>query len=118
MAASVSRGARAVKLQAWQVRRIRESIGDARGRGSASRQGWQRTWLVGTMGGATMRSHHLVRLGIIAAVFGAASPTAAAHFECPKKGGDLVFGGEAKVNSLDQYASNAISTRNVAMNMY
>jgi peptide/nickel transport system substrate-binding protein len=65
-----------------------------------------------------MRSHHLVRLGMIAAVFGTASPAVAAHFECPKKGGDLVFGGEAKVNSLDQYASNAISTRNVAMNMY
>ena len=46
----------------------------------------------------------------------AAAPAAA--FACPKTGGDLVFGGEAKVNSLDQYASNTISTRNVAMNIY
>src|SRR5262249_46069412 len=37
--------------------------------------------------------------------------------ECPKKGGDLVFGGEAKVNSLDQHTSSAISTRNNTMNM-
>jgi hypothetical protein len=73
---------------------------------------------VGLSGDAPMRSHHLVRLGMIAAVLGAASPALAARFECPKKGGDLVFGGEAKVNSLDQYASNAISTRNVAMNLY
>jgi peptide/nickel transport system substrate-binding protein len=42
----------------------------------------------------------------------------ATAFACPKTGGDLVFGGEAKVNSLDQYASNTISTRNVAMNVY
>ena len=49
-----------------------------------------------------------------------AAPAAAsgAAFTCPKTGGDLVFGGEAKVNSLDQYASNTISTRNVAMNIY
>src|SRR5438105_245032 len=69
-------------------------------------------------GGAIMRNHTLVRLGMIAAVFGAASPAFAAHFECPKKGGDLVFAGEAKVNSIDQYTSQAISTRNVAMNIY
>jgi len=41
-----------------------------------------------------------------------------AVFTCPKTGGDLVFGGEAKVNSLDMYASNTISTRNNAMNMF
>ncbi|MBV8650297.1 MAG: ABC transporter substrate-binding protein, partial [Alphaproteobacteria bacterium] len=48
----------------------------------------------------------------------AASPALAAHFECPKKGGDLVFAGEAKLNSLDMMASNTISTRNVAMNIF
>jgi peptide/nickel transport system substrate-binding protein len=42
---------------------------------------------------------------------------AAAKFTCPKKGGDFVFAGEAKVNSLDQHTSSAISTRNNAMNM-
>ncbi|HKF71492.1 MAG TPA: ABC transporter substrate-binding protein [Stellaceae bacterium] len=39
-------------------------------------------------------------------------------FTCPKTGGDLVFGGEAKVNSLDMNSSNTISTRNNAMNMF
>jgi len=35
-----------------------------------------------------------------------------------EEGGDLVFAAEPKVNSLDMYTSNAISTRNVAMNIY
>jgi peptide/nickel transport system substrate-binding protein len=42
----------------------------------------------------------------------------AAPFACPKKGGTMVFGQEANVNSLDQQASNTISTRNVAMNIF
>ncbi|HWX49217.1 MAG TPA: ABC transporter substrate-binding protein [Roseomonas sp.] len=42
----------------------------------------------------------------------------AAPFTCPARGGDLVFGQEANVNSLDQMASNTISTRNIAMNIY
>ncbi len=42
----------------------------------------------------------------------------AAPFACPHKGGDLTFGQEANVNSLDQQASNTISTRNVAMNIF
>jgi peptide/nickel transport system substrate-binding protein len=46
------------------------------------------------------------------------SGQAEAKFTCPKKGGDLVFAGEAKVNSLDQHTSSAISTRNNAMNMF
>ena len=45
-------------------------------------------------------------------------PALAAPFSCPHKGGDLVFGQEANVNSLDQQASNTISTRNVAMNIF
>src|SRR5271155_2803089 len=73
-----------------------------------------------------MRSHNLAhnlagnlgRLGLIAAAFSTATPALAAHFECGKKGGDLVFAGEAKLNSLDMMASNTISTRNVAMNIY
>src|SRR4051812_16552518 len=43
---------------------------------------------------------------------------ALARFECAKKGGDLVFAGEAKINGLDQHVSSTISTRNVAMNMF
>ena len=65
-----------------------------------------------------MSAREWVRLGAIAAAVALASPALAAPFSCPKKGGDLVFGGEAKVNSLDQYASNTISTRNVAMNIF
>src|ERR1700730_1707285 len=65
-----------------------------------------------------MRSE-MTRFGLLAGLLAlAATPALAAKFECPKKGGDLVFGGEAKVNSLDQYASNTISTRNNAMNIF
>ena len=39
-------------------------------------------------------------------------------FKCPQTGGDFVFGQEANFNTLDQMASNTISTRNIAMNMY
>jgi peptide/nickel transport system substrate-binding protein len=46
------------------------------------------------------------------------SGTTWAAFECPHKGGDLVFGQEAKVNSLDMHSSSTISTRNIAMHMF
>jgi peptide/nickel transport system substrate-binding protein len=46
------------------------------------------------------------------------APAQAAKFECPVTGGDLVFGQEAKVNSLDMHASSTISTRNIAMHMF
>ncbi len=36
----------------------------------------------------------------------------------PRTGGGLAFGQEANVNSLDQHASNTISTRNVATNLF
>jgi peptide/nickel transport system substrate-binding protein len=39
-------------------------------------------------------------------------------FQCPHVGGDLVFGQEANINTLDQMSSAAISTRNIAMNIY
>ncbi len=45
-------------------------------------------------------------------------PALAAPFSCPHQGGNLVFGQEANVNSLDQPASNTISTRNIAMNIF
>lgn len=47
-----------------------------------------------------------------------AGPAAAAPFACPNRGGNLVFGQEANVNSLDQMTSSTISTRNIAMNIY
>lgn len=42
----------------------------------------------------------------------------AAAFKCPHVGGDFVFGQEANVNSLDQMTSSAISTRNIALNIF
>jgi ABC-type transport system substrate-binding protein len=62
----------------------------------------------------TLRSQLLMGVGL---ALMCASGEAAAKFTCPKKGGDLVFAGEAKVNSLDQHTSTTISTRNNTMNM-
>ncbi len=53
----------------------------------------------------------------VAALFAAAAPAMAA-WECPETGGDVTFGQEAKVNSLDMHASSTISTRNVAMHIF
>ncbi|MBV9784358.1 MAG: hypothetical protein JO264_11105 [Acidisphaera sp.] len=39
-------------------------------------------------------------------------------FKCPHRGGDFTFGQEANVPSLDQMASSAIATRNIAMNIF
>jgi peptide/nickel transport system substrate-binding protein len=57
--------------------------------------------------------------GLVAAAMAvSAAPLMAAPFTCPTRGGDLVFGQEANVNSLDQMTSSTISTRNIAMNIY
>ena len=57
--------------------------------------------------------------GLVAAAMAlSAAPLLAAPFTCPTRGGDLVFGQEANVNSLDQMTSSTISTRNIAMNIY
>jgi len=48
----------------------------------------------------------------------AAPAMAADPFKCPHTGGDFIFGQEANVNSLDQMTSSAISTRNIAMNIF
>jgi peptide/nickel transport system substrate-binding protein len=42
----------------------------------------------------------------------------AQQFTCPRKGGEFVFGQQAKVNSLDTHTSATASTRNIAMNLY
>jgi peptide/nickel transport system substrate-binding protein len=47
-----------------------------------------------------------------------ASGASAAPFECPHAGGTFTFGQEANVNSLDMMTSSAISTRNIAMNVF
>ncbi len=65
-----------------------------------------------------MQKRHVVQLGLAVGLLGFAGSAMAAPFTCAKKGGDLVFAGEAKVNSLDQYASQTISTRNVVSNIF
>ncbi len=56
---------------------------------------------------------------LAASVLAMSGPLAhAAAFKCPHVGGDLVFGQEANVNSLDQMTSTTISTRNIAMNIF
>ncbi|MBI1773784.1 MAG: hypothetical protein HYR63_00420 [Proteobacteria bacterium] len=55
-------------------------------------------------------SHGLPAL-LLASAASLAMTSAAAEaqqFSCPKMGGELVFGQEAKVNSLDQHTSGAI----------
>lgn len=59
-----------------------------------------------------------IALLVLTALATGGVPALAAPFSCPHKGGSLVFGQEANVNSLDQPASNTISTRNVAMNIF
>ncbi len=65
-----------------------------------------------------MNHQRLIRNSVLFGMLGLAGPALAAPFTCPKKGGDLVFAGEAKVNSLDQYGSQTISTRNVVSNIF
>lgn len=65
-----------------------------------------------------MQKRHVVQLGLAAGLIGLSGAALAAPFTCPKKGGELVFAGEAKVNSLDQYSSQTISTRNVVSNIF
>ena len=55
---------------------------------------------------------------ILAVGLGLPAAALAAPFQCPSRGGDIVFGQEANVNSLDQMTSSTISTRNIAMNIY
>lgn len=43
---------------------------------------------------------------------------AEARFTCPSTGGDLVFGQEAKVQSLDMHSTSTISSRNIAMHIF
>ena len=60
----------------------------------------------------------LAPFGLAAAFVCSTSLASAAPFKCPHVGGEFVFGQEANVNSLDQPASNTISTRNIAMNIF
>jgi peptide/nickel transport system substrate-binding protein len=65
-----------------------------------------------------MARAHLAWLGILAATAFAAAPATAAPFRCPHVGGEFIFAQSANVNGLDQVVSSAVSTRNVAMNIF
>jgi peptide/nickel transport system substrate-binding protein len=62
-----------------------------------------------------------VARAVVAALFGAAllpAVATAAPFVCPRQGGEMVFGLQAKVAGLDQHVSPAGSTRDVSINIY
>jgi peptide/nickel transport system substrate-binding protein len=56
--------------------------------------------------------------GLLAAAGLTALPAQAERFRCPRTGGDFVFAQSANVVGLDQMTSSAISTRNIAMNIF
>ncbi len=61
----------------------------------------------------------MTRMALLLASVGAlalgAGQAAAQQFTCPKKGGEITFAMEAKVNSLDLVASGAVSSRDIAL---
>jgi peptide/nickel transport system substrate-binding protein len=65
-----------------------------------------------------MKRGRLVPFGLMVAIALSAGAVRAAPFKCPQVGGDFVFGQEGGASSLDQMASGATSTRNIAMNIY
>jgi len=61
----------------------------------------------------------LAPLGLLAGALGlVAAPALAAKFECRRQAAISSSAARPKVNSLDMYASNTISTRNNAMNIF
>jgi peptide/nickel transport system substrate-binding protein len=92
--------------------------------------------LTGSAGGVTVIAHvvrsatgrrsigqeiEVMRRGLFAPVSLIAILASTAHaepFQCPRVGGNFVFGQEANINTLDQMTSSTISTRNIAMNIY
>jgi len=65
-----------------------------------------------------MRRSFLVALGALFTLSAGHTAATADPFKCPHVGGDFVFAQEANINTLDQMTSSAISTRNIAMNIY
>ena len=57
-------------------------------------------------------------MGALLAATALASPALAAQFKCRKTGGTFTFAQSANVNGLDQMTSSAVSTRNIAMNIF
>ena len=56
--------------------------------------------------------------GTLIAATTLATPALAATFKCPRTGGTFTFAQSANVNGLDQMTSSAVSTRNIAMNVF
>jgi peptide/nickel transport system substrate-binding protein len=56
--------------------------------------------------------------GLLLATTIIAAPAAAEPFKCPHLGGEFIFAQSGNVNGLDQMVSSAVSTRNIAMNIF
>src|SRR5262249_42311062 len=54
----------------------------------------------------------------VGCLLGGAAALAQARFECPTKGGEFIFGLEAKVPTYDQHVSGSGQTRTVASLMF
>jgi peptide/nickel transport system substrate-binding protein len=65
-----------------------------------------------------MQRARLAWAGLLLGTAIGAAPAVAAPFKCPHVGGDFVFAQSANVNGLDQMVSSAVSTRNIAMNIF
>src|SRR5690349_20125762 len=60
----------------------------------------------------------LAWFGLLTGIGLVAGPAQAERFKCPRTGGEFVFAQSANVVGLDQVVSSAISTRNIAMNIF
>src|SRR4051812_20406035 len=69
-------------------------------------------------GGSAMVRASLASFALLGAAVAIAPPARAERFHCPRTGGDFVFAQSANVVGLDQMASSAVSTRNIAMNIF
>ncbi|HEX2942524.1 MAG TPA: ABC transporter substrate-binding protein [Rhodopila sp.] len=65
-----------------------------------------------------MRHGWFVTIGALMGLGLSVLPVHGEPFKCPHLGGGFVFGQEANFGSLDQMASDTISVRNIAMNIY
>ena len=65
-----------------------------------------------------MNRLHLAWVGPLVTISLGAIAAHAAPFMCPRVGGEFTFAQSANVNGLDKMTSSAISTRNIAMNMF
>jgi peptide/nickel transport system substrate-binding protein len=68
---------------------------------------------------AALTARHVMSALGVTCILGASSAALAqAKFQCPTRGGDFIFGLEAKVPTYDQHVSTAAQSRNVASLMF